>query len=86
MATEYAIQGQAYILYDGANSAEILAAFAAARPEETAVIHAEGGGSLSVSSTGYYGTDTYTVTEGNYFFVGGGSVTAEDWALKFIKV
>lgn len=83
MAIEYALLGNAFVLYDGTNSAEVLAAVAA--QWTGAFIVSEEGGILTISS-GQPVNDPVRVAAGERLGVNAWSaVSAADWLNKYVK-
>lgn len=84
MATEYGLQAQAFILYDGTNSAEVLAVVTSYWGSDAFIV-SETSGILTVSS-GSTINDPKAIAVGERFGPAyWGAVSASDWALKFVK-
>lgn len=84
MATEYALQAEVFVLYDGTNSSEVLAAVAINWAD--AFIVSEADGVLTVSS-GSSINDPRAIAVGERISpYSWGVVSPADWALKYVKV
>lgn len=89
MAIQYGLPTQRFLAYDGTNSTEVVEAAQASYSGESSVTEfSEEDDVLTFTAHfGPYGPSTYTLNVGDLVAMDGMgmTITAEDWATKYIK-